>query len=153
MPIGCNDYKDENININVIGSWYYLNQDSIYTEIYIDSSKIMSFSEKTLYMGPYKYTISNNHISFNDLYYKIEPTSCKSMIWENSEYEMNMNRIDSFSFDFSRIKDDANPFYLRKYVYLVNHGLMTTEEALKLLCGKVDIYNNKYIEEDLKINH
>jgi len=152
MLNSCIDSKNKYSNVNLQGSWYFLDEDSIYTEIYFDKIRIMSFSEKTLYMGPYNYTLNNDKISFNGLNYRIKSLSCRSMEWSNPGYVMDLNRIESFKFDFSNIKNDRNSFFLRKYTYLVNNGLITANEALNIICNKSEINSKEYIEENIKVN-
>jgi len=135
------------LNSQILGTWSFLEADTSYIELYIDESTLTFYSKEDGYMGPYKYMIENNNIQFNKIKYEIIADSDYSLKFRNSDYTLNLKKIDCVFTKYDTI-NKINPYYLRRCVSLVNIGVMSVAEALNDL--DLIVHNSdEFIEEQI----
>lgn len=117
-------------DIDLTGCWAFLNENSSYSEAYIDKNSIVFLLDMIEKSGPYSYDIINDTLYFSSFKYKIKYQSCDSLFlsYNSTVYlltKINIGRsLDTTSFD---------PIYLRRCNFLVNNGVISMDDAIEYL--------------------
>jgi len=146
----CDYNKNQIEEVEIIGCWFYMDNESIYTEIYIDSSKVLFYSSENGWSGPYSYWMENNSIQFHGIQYNIGENGCNALIWKNPEFTLNIRKIECIRTESQY--PEINPYYLRRCNYLVNAGIITMTDAIEYLNSFVINDSIEYEEEKLFFN-
>lgn len=131
LLMGCKNQENSNYHDIIIGNWAYIDNKGVYCEMYIDSIEILSQPEFGMYHGPFKYSIVNNMIFFNNMSYKIVIIDCSRFRFISPNYNLMFEKIH---IDKSLTRDDLfYGFFLRRCYFLVNKGRLSNKEAYDAL--------------------
>lgn len=137
----CLTVEDEHVlNDSIIGDWAYIDQNNMYTEIYIKNKSLSIYSEEFGdFLGIMKYSTRNDSLIFNDLCFAIEYQSFNRITLRNQKSNLIFTRIPNLGHDTI---NSINPFYIRRCSFLVNNGTVSMQEAIK--------YLNSLLSNDIK---
>ncbi|MDF1574154.1 MAG: hypothetical protein P1P86_03050 [Bacteroidales bacterium] len=141
----CIPEKKEQRGINLIGSWFYIENENVYTEVIIDSNYISFYSSENGLLGPYSYSMENNNLQFHSAQYNMIEDGCNTVIWENEEFTIKLTRLSNLI--LTPDSNTLNPYYLRRCNYFVNSGVISTDEAIEYLNRIEKSDSIEFIEE------
>lgn len=129
------------------GMWTFIETSSgkcIYGEIYFDDTFAKLRTDSNEYMGQTPFTERNDSVQIGHLTYHCEQVDKGFIKLISKNHTFSLYRIPFNVQKLSRKQID--PYYMRRSYFLVNLGIMTSDEAIAFL-NSIEILSYDSIEE------
>ncbi len=155
--ISCNQNNavDEFNYFPIKSKWTFIEPNNksgvIYSEIEFKENRTLTIvSESDGQLGPFKYSLTGNTLTFNKLSFSVTLNEDASITLKSRDKEFILYNIP---FEESSIStDQLNPFVIRRCYFLVNLGFITTDDAIEYL-SSITIIEDSDINEELIISN
>lgn len=122
--------SNQETDIDLSGSWAFLDEKDCYCEAYIDEANIVFLLDLVEKTGPFSYIIKNDSLYFSGYKYKIDFKNCDSLILLSNYENLLLFRINIGK---SQDTSSYDPVYLRRCNFLVNNSIISMDEAIEYL--------------------